>query len=192
MHSTDLQLTYIDILTKEKGVKEKGENYLWNNIDWLSLSELSDKEAKNIYRDFIDQQITLTEYTKWLSTQPKIDLGLGIATEAVKEVKEEKKVEEKKEEKKVFNLLNNLTNFFYLKLYKLIQKEAYDIELTSFDAAKKIALIKEIRGITNLGLKEAKELVEKAPTIISKNIKTNEAEAIMKKLTESGAKITLK
>ncbi len=192
MHSTDLQLTYIDILTKEKGVKEKGENYLWNNIDWLSLSELSDKEAKNIYRDFIDQQITLTEYTKWLSTQPKIDLGLGIATEAVKEVKEEKKVEEKKEEKKVFNLLNNLTNFFYLNLYKLIQKEAYDIELTSFDAAKKIALIKEIRGITNLGLKEAKELVEKAPTIISKNIKTNEAEAIMKKLTESGAKITLK
>ena len=183
MHSTDLQLTYIDILTKEKGVKEKGENYLWNNIDWLSLSELSDKEAKNIYRDFIDQQITLTEYTKWLSTQPKIDLGLGIATEAVKEVKEEKKV---------FNLLNNLTNFFYLNLYKLIQKEAYDIELTSFDAAKKIALIKEIRGITNLGLKEAKELVEKAPTIISKNIKTNEAEAIMKKLTESGAKITLK
>jgi hypothetical protein len=120
MHSTDLQLTYIDILTKEKGVKEKGENYLWNNIDWLSLSELSDKEAKNIYRDFIDQQITLTEYTKWLSTQPKIDLGLGIATEAVKEVKEEKKVEEKKEEKKVFNLLNNLTNFFYLNLYKLI------------------------------------------------------------------------
>jgi len=67
----------------------------------------------------------------------------------------------------------------------------YDIELTSFDPTKKIALIKDVRGITNLGLKEAKELVEKAPTIISKGVKTEEAEAIMKKLVENGAKITL-
>lgn len=64
--------------------------------------------------------------------------------------------------------------------------------MTSFDAAKKINLIKEVRVLTNLGLKEAKELVEKAPTLILKNSKTADAEAIMKKLTESGAKITLK
>jgi large subunit ribosomal protein L7/L12 len=64
--------------------------------------------------------------------------------------------------------------------------------LSSFDAGKKIGLIKEIRGILNLGLKESKELVEKAPTILVKGLKTEDAEAMMKKLTEAGAIITLK
>jgi len=64
--------------------------------------------------------------------------------------------------------------------------------LTSFDTAKKIRLIKEVRGLTNLGLKESKELVENAPTILVKGVKTEDAEAMMKKLTDAGAKITLK
>jgi len=103
MNSTDLQLAYIDILNNEKAVKEKGQNYLWINIDWLSLANLPENEAKNIYKDYIDQQITLTEYTKWLSSQPKIDLGLGIPAAAgpAQESKVEKKVEQKVEEKKV-------------------------------------------------------------------------------------------
>ena len=64
--------------------------------------------------------------------------------------------------------------------------------MTSFDTAKKIGLIKEVRGLTNLGLKESKELVENAPTILVKGVKTEDAEAMMKKLTDAGAKITLK
>jgi len=63
--------------------------------------------------------------------------------------------------------------------------------LTSFDAGKKIALIKEIRTWLNLGLKEAKELVEKAPTDLRKAVKKEEAEEIKKKLAESGAVVEL-
>jgi large subunit ribosomal protein L7/L12 len=67
----------------------------------------------------------------------------------------------------------------------------YDVKLTSFDAAKKITIIKEIRAWLNLGLKEAKELVEKAPTDLKKSVKKEEAEEWKKKLTENGAVIDL-
>ena len=63
--------------------------------------------------------------------------------------------------------------------------------MASFDAAKKIALIKEIRVITNLGLKEAKELVEKAPVTIKPGMARAEAEELKKKLEEIGAKVEL-
>ena len=68
----------------------------------------------------------------------------------------------------------------------------YDIELISFDPAKKVLLIKEVRGLTNLGLKEAKELVEKAPTVIMKGVKRAECDALMKKFGELGGVARLK
>lgn len=70
-------------------------------------------------------------------------------------------------------------------------KSHYELKLVSFDATKKIALIKEVRAITSLGLKESKELVEKAPTVIKKDVKKEEAEELKKKLTENGAVIEL-
>ncbi len=101
INATEVHAMYIDCLRTEKAVKEKGQTYLWNNIDWVSLAEIPEEKAKNVYKAFIDQQITLTQYSKWLSTQPKIDLGLGIpSVQAPAEAKEEKKVEEKKEAKK--------------------------------------------------------------------------------------------
>ena len=63
--------------------------------------------------------------------------------------------------------------------------------MASFDAAKKINLIKEVRALLNLGLKEAKELVEKAPVSIKNGVPRAEAEEIQKKLKESGANIEL-
>eukprot|EP00741_Cyanophora_paradoxa_P013670 tig00020704_g13199.t1 len=71
------------------------------------------------------------------------------------------------------------------------EKTEFDIKLESFDAAKKIGVIKEIRGITSLGLKEAKELVESAPKVIKKGVKKDEADKIMKVLVDAGAKIVL-
>jgi large subunit ribosomal protein L7/L12 len=56
----------------------------------------------------------------------------------------------------------------------------------------KIAVIKEVRGITGLGLKEAKDLVEGAPKDIKENVKKDEAEEIKKKLEEAGATVELK
>lgn len=57
---------------------------------------------------------------------------------------------------------------------------------------KKINVIKEIRAITGLGLKEAKELVEGAPTNVKEGVKKDEAEEMQKKLQEAGATVELK
>jgi ribosomal protein L7/L12 len=70
-------------------------------------------------------------------------------------------------------------------------KTVFDVKLMGFDAAAKIKVIKEIRSIAGLGLKEAKDLVESAPCIISKGIKTEAAEEIKAKLVELGAQIEL-
>lgn len=71
------------------------------------------------------------------------------------------------------------------------EKTEFDVVLTAF-GEKKINVIKEVRGITGLGLKEAKELVEAAPKAIKEGISKGEAEEIVKKLTEAGATAELK
>jgi len=57
---------------------------------------------------------------------------------------------------------------------------------------QKIGVIKVVKEVLGLGLKEAKDLVEKAPTIVKENVKYEEAEAIKAKLEAEGAKVTLK
>ncbi len=57
---------------------------------------------------------------------------------------------------------------------------------------KKIQVIKEVRAITSLGLKEAKDLVEKLPGVVKEGIPKEEAEAISKQLTEAGATVEIK
>jgi large subunit ribosomal protein L7/L12 len=71
------------------------------------------------------------------------------------------------------------------------EKTEFDVELTSF-GAQKIKVIKVVREITGLGLKEAKELVEGAPKNIKEGVSKEEAEAIKAKVEEQGAKVTLK
>ena len=66
------------------------------------------------------------------------------------------------------------------------------VVLASVPADKKIAVLKEVRTITGLGLKEAKDLVEKAPCIIKENAKDDEIEAFKAKLAEAGATVTVK
>ncbi len=72
-----------------------------------------------------------------------------------------------------------------------VEKEEFDIILASF-GEKKINVIKEVRAITSLGLKEAKELVESAPKEIKEGVKKEEAEEIKKKLEDAGATVELK
>ena len=68
----------------------------------------------------------------------------------------------------------------------------FSVELTEFDAKKKIAIIKVVREITGLGLKEAKELVESAPKALKESAPKAEAEEIKKKVEEAGGKVALK
>jgi large subunit ribosomal protein L7/L12 len=65
------------------------------------------------------------------------------------------------------------------------------VKLEGFDAAAKIKVIKEVRTFTDLGLKEAKDLVEKAPTLLKKGVTKDEAEKIMEKLKQIGAKVSM-
>ena len=71
------------------------------------------------------------------------------------------------------------------------EKSSYDVELTD-GGAQKIAVIKVVREITQLGLGEAKDLVEKTPGIIKKGVDKKTADDIKKKVEAAGGKVTLK
>ena len=71
------------------------------------------------------------------------------------------------------------------------EKTEFDVELTEI-GAEKIKVIKEVRGITGLGLKEAKEVVDNAPKIVKEQVSKAEADELKAKLEEQGAKVTLK
>ena len=71
------------------------------------------------------------------------------------------------------------------------EKTEFDIELSEA-GSNKIAVIKEVRTITGLGLKEAKDLVEGAPKPLKQGVKKDEAEEMKKALETAGAKVTLK
>jgi len=71
------------------------------------------------------------------------------------------------------------------------EKDSFDVVLTEV-GANKISVIKEVRAATNLGLKEAKDLVESAPKPIKEGVNKDEAEELKTKLEAAGAKIELK
>ena len=71
------------------------------------------------------------------------------------------------------------------------EKSEFDVELTGV-GDKKINLIKVIREITSLGLKEAKDMADGAPSIVKEGASKEEAEEVKKKLEEAGATVTLK
>jgi large subunit ribosomal protein L7/L12 len=71
------------------------------------------------------------------------------------------------------------------------EQTEFDVVLKSA-GAKKIAVIKEVRAITGLGLKEAKELVDGAPNTVKEAVSKDEAEELKNKLEEAGAEIELK
>ncbi len=72
------------------------------------------------------------------------------------------------------------------------EKTSFDVVLKAFDAAAKINVIKCVKTELGLGLKEAKDLVEAAPTAVKEGVSKEEAEDLQKKLTEVGAEVELK
>ena len=71
------------------------------------------------------------------------------------------------------------------------EQTEFDVVMTSF-GDNKVGVIKAVRGITGLGLKEAKELVESAPATVKEGVEKAEAEDVVKQLTEAGASAELK
>ena len=72
------------------------------------------------------------------------------------------------------------------------EKTEFDISLDEVPADKKIAVLKIVRGITGLGLKEAKELVESAPKVIQEAVAKEAAEDAQKQIEAAGGKVSLK
>ena len=72
------------------------------------------------------------------------------------------------------------------------EKTEFNVSLDEVPADKKIAVLKVVRGITGLGLKEAKELVESAPKLIQEAVAKDIAEDAKKKIEEAGGKVSLK
>lgn len=71
------------------------------------------------------------------------------------------------------------------------EKDSFDVEITE-SGANKINVIKAVRELTEMGLKEAKDLVDAAPKVLREGVKKEEAESMKKRLEEAGAKVTLK
>lgn len=72
------------------------------------------------------------------------------------------------------------------------EKKAFDVELTAIDAAKRLTIIKEFKTLFNLGLKEAKEVVEKLPAVLKQGVPKEEVEGLKQKLESIGCTINLK
>ncbi|KAG8376116.1 hypothetical protein BUALT_Bualt09G0029900 [Buddleja alternifolia] len=69
---------------------------------------------------------------------------------------------------------------------KKVEKTTFDVKLEKFDAGAKLKVIKEIRSFTDLGLKEAKDLVEKVPVILKQQVTKDEANSIIEKIKAVG------
>nr|AIM52686.1 50S ribosomal protein L12 [Ochromonas sp. CCMP1393] len=72
------------------------------------------------------------------------------------------------------------------------EKTAFDITLTDVPADKKIAILKIVRNLTGLGLKESKEIVDNVPKVLKEGATKEEGESIKKELEEAGAAVTIK
>eukprot|EP00501_MAST-03F_sp_TOSAG23-6_P000988 GSMAST32.ASY1.ANO1.1024.1 assembled CDS len=73
----------------------------------------------------------------------------------------------------------------------VVEKTEFDVKLEKFEAKSKIKLIKQVRKIADLGLKEAKAMVESAPVVVKKSLTKDEAEQLKKELEELGGEIIL-
>ncbi|KAG2684071.1 hypothetical protein I3843_10G060900 [Carya illinoinensis] len=71
------------------------------------------------------------------------------------------------------------------------EKTVFELKLESYEAASKIKVIKEVRSFTDLGLKEAKDLVEKTPSIFKRGVSKEEGEQIIEKMKTLGAKVIM-
>jgi large subunit ribosomal protein L7/L12 len=72
------------------------------------------------------------------------------------------------------------------------EKTEFDVVIESYEASKKIGIIKVVRAATSLGLKEAKDLVEAIPAKVKEGISKEDAEKLRKELEEAGAKVVVK
>ncbi|KAM3135752.1 hypothetical protein pb186bvf_012149 [Paramecium bursaria] len=175
---TELESRYLMEVLRKKAVSKIDQEH-WNSaITEEDLAEINDGLWPVAHPRWLLQQEAMSKLwplgQKGIATLFSEIVGFGSGGAPSGDAgKSEAKTEEKVEE------------------VKKQEKLSWDLELGGFDAAKKISIIKEVRAIFNLGLKDAKDLVEKAPTILQKALKKEDAETLKTKLEGFGCTINL-
>lgn len=121
----------------------------------------------------------------------KDDIINAISKMSVMEIVDLVKEMEKKFDVSASSMMMNTNNISNAEKQEVKEQTEFSVTLESFGTSK-IAVIKSIRSIINLGLKEAKDFVENAPKMVKEKVSKEESEEIKKKLEEAGAKISIK
>lgn len=161
------EMRYFALITKQRVEKTSGINPLKLNLDWPSLKQDGAGTWPPANPNWFKQQDLMSSLGPFMGAMG----GGGGGAPAAQGGAEAPAAEEVKEVE--------------------AEKTHFDIELTKFDASAKIKIIKEVRAMFGLGLKEAKEMVEGAPVWIKKEVKKEEAEELAEKLKALGAEIRL-
>lgn len=169
------EVKYFTTLVRDRIFKSSGINPLKLNVDWPTLKQLDVGSWPPANSEALLQSETMAKL--WPAGKEGFSqlfggAGMGGAPQAQSQAAAAPKVEEKVEEKPQ-------------------EKSKFDIELSGIDATKKIAIIKEVRELLKLGLKEAKEMVEKAPVVLKRDVKKEEAEQLKEKLGALGCSVNL-
>lgn len=162
------EMRYFSVSLRDRIQKTTGMNPLKLNMDWPSIKKDADGTWPPLNPNWFKQQELMSQVGPFLG-----GMGLGGGAGGAPAQGAEGGGEGQEEVKKE------------------TLKSTFDVELTSFDAKGKIKLIKELRSVLGLGLKEAKEIVEGAPVWIKKDIKKDEAEELMKKFEPLGAQLKM-
>lgn len=121
----------------------------------------------------------------------KNDIINAISKMSVMEIVDLVKEMEKKFDVSASSMMMNASNTQNVEKEEVKEQTEFSVTLESFGTSK-ISVIKSIRSIINLGLKEAKDFVENAPKLIKENVSKDESEEIKKKLEGVGAKVSIK
>lgn len=155
---------YMSACVYENVKRNTGMNPFKLNMDWSSIKVDVDGTYPPLNPNWFKQQELMSQIGPLMGT---FGGGDGAVQEGGEEEEEQQQGTDSKE------------------------KDSFDIELSGFEAKSKIKLIKEIRALFNLGLKEAKETVEGAPLWLKKGVKKEEAEELIEKLTALGAELKM-
>lgn len=167
-----METRFLAAQMKNRIQKSTGINPLKLNMDWPSIKMDSDGTWPPLNPNWFKQQELMSQITPFMGMGGGGFGGApGGGAPAGQAQSEQAPAEEKKEEVK--------------------EKTNFDVELSGFDAKNKIKLIKELRAALNLGLKEAKEMVESAPVWLKKGMAKAEVDELVKQLDGLGAELKI-
>ena len=164
------EMRYLSTQLKERILKTSGINPLKLNMDWPSIRQDAAGTWPPANPNWFKQQELMAQLGPFMGSMGGMGGGGGATPQQAAKAEEPVKAAEPA---------------------KPTEKTHYDIELVKFDQAQKIKVIKEVRALFGLGLKEAKDVVEGCPVWLKKEVKKEDAMEIEAKLKEVGAELRL-